>query len=51
MIVIYICATVSLCVSFDLCCLGRADDDASSGEARAPKTPFTAEMAGRWELG
>lgn len=41
----------SLCVSFDLCCLGRADDDASLGDARAAKTPFTEGMADRWELG
>lgn len=38
-------------VSFDLCCLGRDDDDARLRDARAAKTPFTAEMADRWELG
>lgn len=47
LLVIYVCARACVCAGFDLCCLRRADDDASVRVARDAKAPFTAEKADR----
>ncbi len=43
-----VCVRAWVCAGFDLCCLRRADDDASVRVARDAKAPFTAEKV--WQV-